>query len=263
MFLVFLAFLVYRHWGGWTDLVRCALLLGSPSLAGLVLFAWFDHVHFNSYLPNAGYRIVVAAFPQFFSKPYLGFLGLLFDRSYGVLPTAPLYVAVAAGLLVLFRRDRWAAAVLTIPCLGYLSFMSFSQVWFGGWSPPGRYAIAGLVLLVPTVALVLNRKSYWLLAIPAVWTLVIDVLFTVDAFNRWPSAWKGYMGIGLLDLFEHKIHLPGVGSPFMLYPSLLRNPPPREYLVACAWLVAYGVFAFWLARTAEPATSVRSSERPS
>jgi hypothetical protein len=250
LFLVFLAYLLWRQWGAWTLLLRDMALLGGPSLASLAVFAWFDHKYFNTYLPNAGYRIIASYMPQFFAKPYLALLGMFFDRTFGLLPTAPLYVAGAAGLLVLFRRDRWAAAALSLPCLGYVGFMSFSQFWAGGWAPPGRYVIAGVALVVPAAALVLNRMSRWILLIPAIWTMMVTLIFTMDSFTRWPSTFKGYNGSGLIDFLEDWMPLPHISHPLGIYPVMLRNPGPLQYAAACGWLGVYGLVAYWLARIA-------------
>ena len=217
---------------------------------GLAIFAWFDHKYFNTYLPNAGYRIIASYSPQFFARPQQALLGMFFDRTFGLLPTAPLYVAGVAGLLVLLRRDRWAAAALFLPCLGYLGFMSFSQFWAGGWSPPGRYVIAAVVLLLPTAALVLNRQSRWILLVPAIWTAIVDLIFTMDSFSRWPSTFKGYDGSGLIDFLEDWMPIPHISHPLGIYPSMLRNPGAEQYAVALGWLVVYAAVAWWLARNA-------------
>jgi hypothetical protein len=262
LFVVFCVYLLSRQWRKWSLVLKNLALLGCPSLASLAVFAWFDHRYFNTYLPNAGYRIVVSVLPQFFSKPYLGFLGMLFDRTYGLLPTAPLYVAGVAGLLVLFRRDRWAAAALALPCFGYIGFMSFSQFWAGGWSPPGRYVIAAVALLLPAVALVLNRRSRWILLLPAVWTLVVDVIFTMDSFARWPSIFKGYYGSGLIDFLEDWMPLPHISQPLGIYPSMLRNVGAAQYAAACSWLLVYALIAIWLAKLVPQSNGMLRKRNP-
>jgi hypothetical protein len=256
LFLVFLVYLLRRHWGNWRAILKNMLSLGGPSLLGLAVFAWFDHKYFNSYLPNAGYRIIASYSPQFFARPQQALLGMFLDRTYGLLPTAPLYVAGVAGLLVLLRRDRWAAAALFLPCLGYVGFMSFSQFWAGGWSPPGRYVIAAVVLLLPTAALVVNRQSRWILLVPAIWTAVVDLIFTMDSFSRWPSTFKGYNGSGLIDFLEDWMPIPHISHPLGIYPSMLRNPGPEQYAVALGWLLVYSAVAWWLAKIALQQNSV-------
>ncbi len=265
LFLIFSAYVVYRCWGNWTGMAARLALLSAPSLAGLAVFAWFDHKYFNTYLPNAGYRIVVSYVPQFFAKPYLGLLGMFFDRTYGLLPTAPLYVAGFAGMIVLFRRDRWAAAALLLPCVTYIGFMSFSQYWWGGWNPPGRYLLSAIVLLIPTAGLVLRRRSAAFLGVLSLWTLFVTLLFTANPFTRWPSRFSTYYGSGLVDYFHDRTAMPHVYSLLSVYPYMLLTPSARQYLVACIWLIAYAAAAGWLAQVAlqAPAHFRGSMSKPS
>jgi hypothetical protein len=76
-----------------------------------------------------------------------GGLGLLFDAGFGLLGCAPLWLlAVPAIGLLVARRSPLPAhlAVLTLP---YLLIVVPRTEWYGGWSPPFRYALIALPLL--------------------------------------------------------------------------------------------------------------------
>ena len=260
LFLIFAAYVVRRHWKSWGLIIKNLALLGVPSLLGLAMFAWFDHKYFGMYLPNAGYHLLQKQMPQFFARPDIAVLGMFFDRAYGLLPTAPFYVAAAAGIVVVIaRRKLWAAAALLAPCAAYVAFLSFSQFWAGGWTPPARYISSGVALLVPAAALVINRRSRSFLALLGIWTLLIDLIYTLDPFNRWPSVFHIYVYSALMEYFHDRVRIPGLYSMFSVYP-VMREPRAQDYLIGCGWIVIYAVVLVWLVRSARN-TRVTSQEQ--
>lgn len=254
LFLLIAAYIASQRRSAWLRLRSICLLLGLPVVASLAIFAWFDHIHFNTYLPNAGYRILQTSMPQFWHKPYLGLLGLLFDRSDGLAPVAPLYVLGFAGLLLLFRRDRWNAATLILPFAGYIGFLSLSQYWWGGWNPAGRYLVSSLVLLIPAAALALTRRSAWFTAPLALWTLVIDLIFLSDPHSRWPAY---YDESGLVHYLRQNAG-GRLSRLLSIFPHLTK-PTPRDYFVAGCWLAAFALLAWCLARMASQQRSTSTS----
>jgi hypothetical protein len=89
----------------------------------------------------------------------LGGLGLFWDAAFGLFACAPLWFLVlpAAGLLAA-RKSRLLvhAAVLTLP---YLVIVAPRKEWYGGWSPPFRYALIALPLLALALAPLLARRE--------------------------------------------------------------------------------------------------------
>lgn len=78
--------------------------------------------------------------------------GLFFDAAFGLFGCAPLWLLlVPALLLLLARRDRLVLhqLVLSVP---YLVIVAPRVEWFGGWSPPFRYALIALPLLALALA---------------------------------------------------------------------------------------------------------------
>ncbi|HVR69430.1 MAG TPA: hypothetical protein VMT87_01185 [Vicinamibacteria bacterium] len=105
--------------------------------------AYYQHV-FGTPTPLAIYGGAPA---QMSGSPARAALGLLLDRSFGLLPHAPVFLVGLAGFIPMCRRWRetWplllAAAAVLAPVLPW-------GMWWGGQSPAGRF----LVPLVPVLA---------------------------------------------------------------------------------------------------------------
>ncbi len=83
------------------------------------------------------------------SEPLRALLGLLFDRSFGLLPFAPAFVVALAGLLP-SRLARPSRDVVFVAAAGLAVLLPalFWRMWWGGQCPPARF----LVPLVPLLA---------------------------------------------------------------------------------------------------------------
>ena len=82
--------------------------------------------------------------------------GLLLDRSFGLLPAAPVFLLALAGLPpVLQRRDAWPHALLALAILAPL--LSW-RMWWGGQCPPARFLVPMLPFLGAALALRLTRS---------------------------------------------------------------------------------------------------------
>jgi hypothetical protein len=83
-------------------------------------------------------------------------IGLLLDRSYGLLPVAPVYLVALAGLPdLLRRRSAWPYWLLGLAVLGPVLFW---RMWWGGQCPPGRFLVPTLPFLGVALALRLSRS---------------------------------------------------------------------------------------------------------
>jgi hypothetical protein len=248
-FLVLTIWIFRRSSGNWPAFISRMAYLGVPSLVSLAVAAVIDKHLFDTYMPNASMLILGKVYPQFGENPVHGFFGMLFDQSFGLFPTAPLYMAVLAGMIVLFRRDRWAFAALLAPALGYVPFVSSSKFWSGGWCAPGRYMLPVVVLMVPAAALVLNRSVRWLVALFAGWSMLIGIMFTVNPYLRMPSIWVFYRRSMLVEFFHDRIHT-GLYSILSIYPDMA-TASTRDYLLAFFWLIVFMAGAWAWSRTAE------------
>ncbi|MFL6197271.1 MAG: hypothetical protein ACJ75H_23995 [Thermoanaerobaculia bacterium] len=88
-----------------------------------------------------------------------GGLGLLFDAGFGLFACAPVWLLLLPALvLLLARRSRllFHLAALSAP---YLVIVAPRVEWYGGWSPPFRYALIALPLLaIALIPLLADRE---------------------------------------------------------------------------------------------------------
>jgi hypothetical protein len=80
--------------------------------------------------------------------------GLLLDRSFGLLPHAPLLLLAFPGLVALAARARMVWPALLVG-LAVLAPVLFWRMWWGGQCPPGRF----LVPLVPVLAVAVGLAA--------------------------------------------------------------------------------------------------------
>lgn len=86
-------------------------------------------------------------------------LGLLADQEFGLLFYAPAWVLVAPGIPALWRRQREATLGLLGLVGAYMFVLMFYRwmQWDAGWTPPPRFILAVVPLLLPFLAEGLER----------------------------------------------------------------------------------------------------------
>jgi hypothetical protein len=158
--------------------------------------------------------------------------GLLFDREYGLLVCAPIYLLSAAGLVALRRTHPGAFANASIVAATYLipvlSPALNTQGWTGGWSPAARFLVPITPMLALGVAAYARRGVRALL-----WPLVGAQLF-LDAYVwQFPKTlWSDGDGIGTLFL-----------SP--LFPSWAQEPAVLWFTLWTAGAIVLSCWAVW------------------
>lgn len=111
-----------------------------------------------------------------------GGLGLFWDTAFGLFGSAPIWMLILPALLLLaFRRSRLLVhlAVLALP---YLAIVVPRIEWYGGWSPPFRYALIALPLLAISLVPLFARMrdgGRALLAGLAALTLALTLVWVV------------------------------------------------------------------------------------
>src|SRR5206468_7574735 len=86
-----------------------------------------------------------------------GTLGLLFDRTFGLVPRAPIYLVAALGVVPLWRRRSALVVALFLGWLVAFMFIASIAYWWADGAPASRYILAGLPFSAVLLAAGLER----------------------------------------------------------------------------------------------------------
>jgi hypothetical protein len=112
-----------------------------------------------------------------------GVLGLFWDAAFGLFACAPLWLILLPAVLLGLARRRRVLLQTALLMLPYLVIVAPRIEWYGGWSPPFRYALIALPLLgltlVPLLAGRIGPGARALLAGLGALTLVLTLAWTI------------------------------------------------------------------------------------
>ena len=151
-----LAWIALRPAWGRTGAFAVRLAAGAfPFAVFVIALSYLNWRTFGLFLPSAGYFEIREQQPVLAFTPWIGASGLLFDRAFGLVPRAPVYLLAFLGAIPLIRHRRGHEAELAAVTLG--SILAFAYIadiayWWADGSPPSRYALESLPLLVLAVA---------------------------------------------------------------------------------------------------------------
>jgi hypothetical protein len=137
------------------DLLRRFLAGALPFAALVLLLCYFNWRLFGWFIPGAGYFLIRDQQEILNYSPQTGIPGLLFDRAFGLVPRAPIYLLPFLGAVALWTRRRLYGPPLAALLLGwglYLLYIADIVTWHADGAPPSRYLLAGLPFLVVAVA---------------------------------------------------------------------------------------------------------------
>ncbi len=163
------------------DMLRRFLAAAMPFTALVLLLCYLNWRLFGLFIPGAGYYIIRDQQEVLNYAPQVGIPGLFFDRAFGLIPRAPIYLLGFFGAAAIWRRRRLYGALLAALLLGwgfYLLFIADVAYWHADGGPPSRYLLAGLPFLVVAVAGGLES----LLALPGRLRLVLVAFTAVAVF---------------------------------------------------------------------------------
>lgn len=224
--------LAVTQWSNKAAVARKLGIAALPLVVSLGIFAVFDLYWYQTPIPNAGYVLLLRPRPSLLTPHLLpGLPGLLFDRAFGLFTTAPVYLLAVAGAWVLWRRNRWQAALVSLPVLAYVLLAALNRFWYGGWAPPPRYIVAGVAVLAPLGAVVLSPRTPRLIAAGlALWSFFIAIGYAAFPLARY-TYWRANSG-ALSDFLAHTI-----GFRFgAIFPSFIRASR-WDYVVCLFWAV--------------------------
>ena len=254
----------------WLVLVATALFLGwrerthgspwrfvagvlVPTLVSLYLFALYNFAITGSVRPDA---LFLAWGPGGVSRQRIGqgFLGLLLDARYGVLPFVPVLLLAAAGLVL--GGARRFAPVLPAALAYYLTVASADN-WSGAVCNLGRYVMPvvplGVALVGTAIARTSNRRGAVALVLMLVsWTAVLALALRQDPH----AANDGALLLAKSTYAEGQRYIPG------LFIRTWADAAPGLALRILAGLFLIGAVAFWLRRVEAASDSGEAGTSP-
>ncbi len=114
----------------------------------------------------------------------LGATGLFWDVAFGLFACAPLWLLLLPAALAALRRGERLLFDLVVFVSPYLVIVVPRNEWYGGWSPPFRYALVALpllaLLLVPLLARRRRAGARLLVAVLALLTGALTLLWVIE-----------------------------------------------------------------------------------
>jgi len=236
-------------WAWWMALRRRSRRLATTAtgalVATLLAMAGVNLRWFASPWPNA---MRGSLEQDLGGRPLEGLLGLLFDQQYGLLMVAPVYALWLAGAILLLRRREEHAPFILGVIATTLVVASCFPMWWGGWSPAGRF----LVPLLPVLAFCSVTAWRALSRRPSVRRLV-GVLLAVSLGVSFMSAVFPDKQYGVAGERGHSFWVAQVervtGSNLSgVLPRLVDRDSAWPLVGALFWLLAWLGLTLWLVR---------------
>jgi hypothetical protein len=112
-----------------------------------------------------------------------GCVGLFYDAAFGLFGFAPIWLLLLPAMALLLARRQPLPVHLAVFALPYLLIVAPRGEWYGGWSPPFRYALITLPLLalglVPLLASRRRPGARALIAGLGALTLALSLLWVI------------------------------------------------------------------------------------
>jgi len=172
-----------------------------------------------------------------------GFLGLLFDRQYGLVAGAPWYLLLPAVWMLAGRR----AALFLLPVAAWAAPMASFVVWWGGFSPAARYLVPLLPFCAAAVAWSLDRPLFRRVVLLGA---ALQVPITAYAWQHPRSLWPVGTSNPLLDA------LGPIGRAYeYLLPPLTNSEPLLPAVAVATVAIGLNALLIWVA-IRKPAAAV-------
>jgi hypothetical protein len=254
--------------------VRRVVAGATPFAALILLLSYLNYRQFGLFMPSAGYFLIRDQQQVLAFAPQVGALGLFFDRTFGLIGRAPVYLLAFLGAYALWRRRDAYGAVLLPLALGWLlSVLYIADIayWWADGSPSSRYLVATVPFLAAAVAGGIETIAFAGRWRPAL-TVAAVAAAAWSVYAVFSYAMEPTLGYDLATDVQS-----GVGTRFWLYVGKILRPDPGSALpslvvidaksvaLAVAWLVVAVVLvvAGWrvgrsMTAAAAPTSSIAS-----
>ena len=239
--------------------VRLALALSIPMLISVLLWMSWFYAMYGSFSPFTPYGSpnLNSGMPFHVDDMARATLGLLFDRSFGVLLYSPVFVLAPAGWwrMVRHRRSRWYCVGLTVAVIVFVLSLTTTFMWWGGASAPGRFLVPAVPLVAAMVAASIGdlRHPAWRSLAGLALTMSVGSLL---AMVLRPSMHLLFNGRGSTGRLVEALQ--GDGPLSLALPSFVGAEWWAELPRLGAWLTAAGL-AVLAARLVSPYLSRRTA----
>ena len=184
-----------------------------------------------------------------------GAVGLLFDRDFGLVPRAAVYLLGFLGAARLWRARRghgWELAALALGALLSFAYIADIAYWWADGSPPSRYLLSTVPLLAAAVAcgfetiLEASRARpalFALLGATVAWSVFVTLVFAIDSGLRYDLAVdiRESGNAGALFTYLGRLLRP---EPGLFFPSLVRIDA-LSVALSVAWVAVSGALVLW------------------
>jgi hypothetical protein len=227
------AVIVLRLTARRSSTVAMLRFLAVPAIAASAWFAFFWMI-WGTPSPVAPYGADTSTSSTYILR---GLIGLLVDQQFGLLTTAPIYLAVLAGLVQLARTRPRLAAELSFIVVPYAVAVASYAMWWAGSAAPARFLVAVLPLAALPIAMIFrgtqsNLSSALLVVTVLLLTFSVGLVFPRAVVEGGRFIYNNRGGVdATLEWLSQTVDLPGA------LPSVHRD----------GGFAAIGDFSVWLA----------------
>ena len=220
-------------------------LYAAVSIALVTFFSWSHDAMWDTFHPMGWWPSVSYVFGVDGGRAVVQFVDLFLGSQLGLFVLVPLTMVSVAGLVRALTRgsspDRRFTLFATILVGTIAGFAAFSEAWWGGDSPIGRYAapLVSLLLIVGVHSAMAGPLS----AARRAGMVVLLVLGLVQsvAYAAFPLAFKpGPAGAGILTIVAEKV--PGMGEVGLWFWTAAAEVTP---LSLAPWVLLLGLTVYW------------------
>ena len=248
-FLVFacLVVMLIRHPRFWRERTAgertlLALLFLAPQVA--------MHVWTLSTWGTLGGPQMLDALPFTVSGAPRGFLGMLFDRQYGLMAVAPWYIFLPAAWILAGKR----AVLFLLPVVALYAPMAAFVVWWGGFSTAARYLVPLLPFCAAAVAWGLENRLFRRIVYSAAG---VQAIVTAYAWQHPRTLWRTGLTNPLLDA------LGPIGRAYEArLPPLTNGEPILPAMIVAAVVIALNLLVVFAATRKPDATALKTAVTP-
>ncbi|MDO8619124.1 MAG: hypothetical protein Q7R49_04260 [Candidatus Daviesbacteria bacterium] len=132
----------------------------SHCLVTLIIFICyfvFLEIIYGDFMPTKPYQVL--GIPTNSGDILVNWINMLFDRQYGLFIYSPIFIFSLLGFMNWYKEKKTQALIVSGLIFSYLIPVATYYDWNGGYSPPARYLVPIIGLLVPAIGFFLRRNK--------------------------------------------------------------------------------------------------------